>query len=235
MKAQDMMAKGYFEHTSPQGISPWYWFDQSGYDYRYAGENLAIGFIDSGEVNNAWLASPAHKANILNGNYRETGTAVLSGNFQGGQTTVVVQLFGTKTSGLFGKALVNQMPKPSPAAVPPAALAALSGQAMAQKVLGAYDLEGTTRSVLQTPDDGAIPYRVTSFLASGYFVMAQRIMYGSLFFIIIMLGLNFALKADFKHRDLLFKSIGFLVLLAMFLAMDKQMILALIPHLTVIS
>jgi len=44
LKALDMEKNGYFAHTSPTGITPWYWFDQVGYNYRYAGENLAIGF-----------------------------------------------------------------------------------------------------------------------------------------------------------------------------------------------
>jgi len=38
------MAKGYFEHISPQGLSPWFWFRNRATNYRYAGENLAIGF-----------------------------------------------------------------------------------------------------------------------------------------------------------------------------------------------
>ena len=60
-------------------------------------------------------------------------------------------------------------------------------------------------------------------------------MYGSLFFLIILLAVNFALKADFNHRDLIFKAVGFLVLVAMFLAMDQQMLLMMIPHLTLVS
>ena len=30
MKADDMAAKGYFAHTSPEGLTPWYWFKQTG-------------------------------------------------------------------------------------------------------------------------------------------------------------------------------------------------------------
>src|SRR5258708_122532 len=38
-KANDMAAKSYFAHTSPEGIDPWYWFNQAGYKFAYAGEN----------------------------------------------------------------------------------------------------------------------------------------------------------------------------------------------------
>src|SRR3989344_3788824 len=59
LKAQDMVKNGYFSHQSPQGITPWYWFGQAGYQYKYAGENLAVGFINSDEVFNAWFSSPS--------------------------------------------------------------------------------------------------------------------------------------------------------------------------------
>ena len=41
-KADDMAAKSYFAHTSPEGIDPWHWFAQVGYKFTYAGENLAV-------------------------------------------------------------------------------------------------------------------------------------------------------------------------------------------------
>lgn len=95
MKADDMVAKGYFAHRSPDGRSPWYWFEQAGYDFVYAGENLAVNFNESADVNNAWMNSPSHKANILNSHFTEIGIATAEGMYQGKQTTFVVQMFGT--------------------------------------------------------------------------------------------------------------------------------------------
>ena len=91
MKANDMATNGYFAHTSPTGKTPWYWLEQAGYNYQYAGENLAINFSDSKDVTDAWLASPGHKANIVKENYTEVGTGVASGMYQGYQTIFVVQ------------------------------------------------------------------------------------------------------------------------------------------------
>src|SRR6185369_12448804 len=93
-KANDMAAKGYFAHTSPEGITPWYWFQQVGYKYTHAGENLAVNFSDSQDVNNAWMNSPDHRANILNGSYTQNGIASAQGSYQGQRTVFVVQLFG---------------------------------------------------------------------------------------------------------------------------------------------
>lgn len=94
LKANDMAEKGYFAHTSPEGKTPWYWFKQSGYDFAYAGENLAVNFSESEEVNNAWMNSPGHKANIMNDKFTEIGVATAQGLYQGKPTVFVVQLFG---------------------------------------------------------------------------------------------------------------------------------------------
>ncbi len=43
-KGNDMLAKDYWAHVSPDGTEPWFFFSQAGYKYRYAGENLARDF-----------------------------------------------------------------------------------------------------------------------------------------------------------------------------------------------
>ncbi|MCL5435834.1 MAG: CAP domain-containing protein [Patescibacteria group bacterium] len=94
-KARDMMSKGYFAHFSPDGVSPWFWIQQVGYDYSFAGENLAIRFSTAESVNAAWLQSAAHRANILSKNFTEIGVAVLTDEFGSeGTATLVVQMFG---------------------------------------------------------------------------------------------------------------------------------------------
>jgi uncharacterized protein YkwD len=97
-KAQDMSLNNYFAHFSPAGVSPWYWISKSGYNYHYAGENLAMNFIDSDEVVKAWLNSPGHRANLLNANYQDIGIAVLpadASKSSGINQPIVVQLFGS--------------------------------------------------------------------------------------------------------------------------------------------
>ena len=44
------------------------------------------------------MNSPTHRANIVNGRYREIGVAVLEGELEGQETTLVVQMFGTPLS-----------------------------------------------------------------------------------------------------------------------------------------
>lgn len=94
LKAQDMFAKGYWAHNSPDGKTPWDFILNSGYRYTVAGENLAKNFSTSGGVTDAWMASPTHRDNILKGSYRDVGFAVVNGVLNGEETTLVVQMFG---------------------------------------------------------------------------------------------------------------------------------------------
>ncbi len=95
MKANDMVANMYFAHTSPAGITPWYWFSKAKYSFLYAGENLAVDFSESADVNNAWMNSPLHRDNILNDKFTEIGIATAEGVYKGEKTTFVVQMFGS--------------------------------------------------------------------------------------------------------------------------------------------
>ena len=96
LKAEDMAKNEYFAHYSPEGVSPWYWFELAGYTYLHAGENLAVHFTDSSDVVTAWMNSPLHRDNIMNNKYREIGIGTAQGEYEGYPTVYVVQLFGTK-------------------------------------------------------------------------------------------------------------------------------------------
>lgn len=98
LKANDMAKRGYFSHYTPEGNPPWYWLDQVEYDYRSAGENLAVNFTESTDVDKAWMNSPKHRENILNKKYTEVGIATAKGLYKGEEATFVVQFFGKPTS-----------------------------------------------------------------------------------------------------------------------------------------
>ncbi len=93
-KAKDMFAKNYWAHVSPDGTEPWDFIVSAGYDYSYAGENLAKNFNSSKEVVDAWYESPSHRENLLGSNYQDIGFAVVNGILDGYETTLVVQTFG---------------------------------------------------------------------------------------------------------------------------------------------
>ncbi len=94
-KARDMFTDQYWAHTSPSGKEPWDFIKSVNYNYKVAGENLARDFDSTPPMMAAWMNSPTHKANIMNPRYRDIGLAVVDGNLNGVETTLVVQMFGT--------------------------------------------------------------------------------------------------------------------------------------------
>jgi len=100
LKAQDMFANNYWAHNAPNGKTPWEFVTVAGYRYRVAGENLAKNFSVSSGVIDAWMASSTHRENIMRGDYKDIGFAVVNGVLGGEETTLVVQMFGAGDSQL---------------------------------------------------------------------------------------------------------------------------------------
>jgi len=234
LKASDMIEKDYFSHQSPEGISPWYWFNKVGYNYKFAGENLAIGFLDSKEVHQAWMASPSHQKNLLNPNYQETGIAVLKGDFQGSEVVVAVQLFGTPQAPV----VTPQVPIPGKEEISEGEkeIAKETSEPVEEKggeVLSVTEPEGSA----SLPKEGKdIALNLFQFTALSYSNLLQKIIYGSLVFIILSLLIVIIFdvfiyqKFEIQYKDTVFNTIGFIILLIIFLSLDKENIIQLIPH-----
>lgn len=117
-KAADMFANQYWAHTSPSGRDPWSFITGAGYSYLFAGENLARDFGDSGGVVSAWMNSPTHRDNLLNSRYRDVGFAIVNGKYGNHETTLVVQMFGTRPGGV--PTVQAEEKAPAPVATPSA-------------------------------------------------------------------------------------------------------------------
>ncbi|MCX6739004.1 MAG: CAP domain-containing protein [Candidatus Parcubacteria bacterium] len=99
IKVHDMFEKQYFEHVSPAGKDAASLVTGTGYSYLWVGENLALGiFENEKDLVDAWMGSPGHRANILNGHYEEIGVAVDEGQFNGKHVWLAVQEFGKPSS-----------------------------------------------------------------------------------------------------------------------------------------
>lgn len=78
---KEMIAVNYFDHIAPSGLTPVERIRRTGYlpssEVGYViGENLAWGTLSLSTpqaIVNAWIASPEHLANMLEGKYRDTG------------------------------------------------------------------------------------------------------------------------------------------------------------------
>jgi len=247
LKAEDMIKKGYFDHESPDGISPWHWLKEAGYNYKLAGENLAIGFLDSDEVNKAWLASPSHRANLLNPRYRDVGISILKGDFKGNETTIVVQFFGQRKVGVKkSTAKANDAISANNKAVLAKTKKNInSGKIGSNKSVILKDkkkennysrqkeviaLEATEKRGQALGNSKKATSVFFSFLDSKYYKIIQLLTYGFLIFVIIVLSINIFIKSDIQHPDLIFRSIIFIGILILFSLADKITVINLLPH-----
>jgi hypothetical protein len=89
----DMVARGYFSHTTPEGSDPGDRATAAGYG-PFVGENIASsGRGTAISVFLAWRGSPGHNANLL-GDYLASGLGVASGFASGGGGITATQMFG---------------------------------------------------------------------------------------------------------------------------------------------
>lgn len=98
-KLDDMFRQQYFEHESPDGKNPADVISAAGYEFLVVGENLALGnYKDDVALVEAWMNSPGHRANIVDGKFNEIGVAVGKGTYEGKEVWMAVQEFGTPLS-----------------------------------------------------------------------------------------------------------------------------------------
>ena len=108
-----MLQRGFFAHDAPGGPSfaarVRSFYRSAGYTNWRAGENLLYDkkVVTADDAIAAWLASPAHRENLLTPEWREVGIgslrATVAGGIFGGEATWVVTMdFGAR-SGTIGK------------------------------------------------------------------------------------------------------------------------------------
>lgn len=102
-----MAQEGYFAHESADGALFWKriqgFYGSSPWRYWSVGENLLWSSPDvsAGKALKMWLASPEHRANLMNPRWREIGIAAVHvaaapGVFKGLDVTIVTTDFGVR-------------------------------------------------------------------------------------------------------------------------------------------
>lgn len=80
--SQDMLARGYFSHNTPEGLTPFDRMEQAGITYEFAGENLALAPTVEIAMNGL-MNSPGHRANILSPDFRRIGVGSIDAGVRG--------------------------------------------------------------------------------------------------------------------------------------------------------
>jgi len=239
LRAKDMVEKEYFSHQSPEGKSPWDWFSEAGYNYKYAGENLAVGFSDSKEIYYAWIDSPSHKENILNPKYKEMGTAILGG-FGENNAIVVVQLFGSPSTNRAIESMPNNNINKKPTENSPNLREKIEDEVpkdvLPKDVLKESDINTNTnteeKDLLQGEKGGkgGLYYAFLNFIIYDYDIILKNVIYGLLAITTSTLFISMLYGFNAQYKNILFRSIIFIVLLSLTALLDKGLIIKIIPH-----
>jgi len=72
VKACDLRDRNYWAHQAPDGQMSWHLFNEAGYYYIFAGENLARNLPDE-KIIGAFMESPTHRANVLGKQFDDLG------------------------------------------------------------------------------------------------------------------------------------------------------------------
>lgn len=94
-KCQDMVAKDYYQHDTPDGSKFWSFIKVRYPEYVNAGENLAAGGVSAKFNVDGWMNSPSHRKNILETRFTKVGFGICKAvKFQGkDHIQVIVQHF----------------------------------------------------------------------------------------------------------------------------------------------
>ena len=204
LKAQDMATRGYFAHTSPEGKTPWYWLNLVGYSYAKAGENLAVNFSESSDVDRAWMNSPTHYANIVKSDFTEIGIGIASGVYEGRKTVFVAQFFGTPikiTPIAFASVLVAPtLPTPKGVGTP------TSGN------VGAVTPPTPVPPTQVLGEENAVSFTVQKILTSPG--NSVTYVYGGIALLIILaLSLAIFIKSEIQHPAIIARGVGLIAVI----------------------
>ncbi|MEK7140395.1 MAG: CAP domain-containing protein [Patescibacteria group bacterium] len=229
LKAEDMAAKGYFAHTSPEGRTPWYWLEQVGYKYVYAGENLAVNFFESEDVSQAWMNSPTHRANIVKANYQEIGIGVANGTFEGRNTVFVAQFFGTpfamaapvQTPSAPTPGVTQPKPAPSPVITPAPITPPITP--VATEILGEETTDAKVIQTNETSKESGLKLSLEKTLTSprqsvnyAYAIIA--------FFSVLAVFLVVFIRSELRHPYMIARGLGLVAIILVLSFMNLRML-----------
>lgn len=203
LKAEDMAKKSYFSHTSPDGLGPQDWLKKAGYNFQYAGENLAVHFSDSDAVEKAWMQSSGHRANIINPLFTEIGIATATGYYEGVETQFVVVFFGKQLPVAASRNTSANNQKPTAVAAKPATITPIVSPVPAESPISTNVLPAQVQS--QSVKEVPVQEMQDSKLTSSFERLATRpgaaVAYSYTFMGIVLLGVMLLMISSGINKD----------------------------------
>jgi uncharacterized protein YkwD len=92
--ANDMLARTYYNHISPEGISPRQRVQAAGFVADVVAENIAAGQTSAADALGAWMHSTDHRRNLLEPRLTHIGIGMALGSYEHRYKVLWVQSFG---------------------------------------------------------------------------------------------------------------------------------------------
>jgi uncharacterized protein YkwD len=92
--ADDMLARTYYDHVSPEGTTPRQRVRAAGFVTDLVAENIAAGQTSAGDVLGAWMHSTGHRRNLLDPRLTRIGIGMALGSYEHRYKVLWVQDFG---------------------------------------------------------------------------------------------------------------------------------------------
>lgn len=80
--AEDMLARSYYAHESPEGGTPRSRVEAAGFPAGSVAENIAARHLSAGDAVAGWMSSSAHRRNLLDPRFTSLGAGVAVGSFE---------------------------------------------------------------------------------------------------------------------------------------------------------
>lgn len=92
--AQDMLARTYYNHVSPEGTTPRRRVQAAGFAADLVAENIAAGQTSVDDALGAWLHSTGHRKNLMDARITHIGIGMAVGSYDSRYRVLWVQDFG---------------------------------------------------------------------------------------------------------------------------------------------
>ncbi len=165
--ANDMAARNYWSHNTPEGNPPWVWVTNQGYAYQKLGQNLAAGFSDEQATIDGWMASPPHRENLLDTTFTDVGFGFANNpdytSAGGGPMTIVVAFYG-----------VPPAVEPAPVAAAPTAPPSSTPVSQTPAAAPAATTPSTAATPITTETKKSTPAPATTQANTGGITVAYR-------------------------------------------------------------
>jgi hypothetical protein len=209
-KADDMAVRKYFAHSRNKKTLV-DWLKAANYNFEVAGENLAVGFKTPKEVVDAWVKSPTHFSNLVDGEFTEFGVGLSGGVFNGAPAIYIAEHLASPAAeqNNVNDVTVNSYELQNQVAISPSGIGYVLGEKI-RRISAAVPIAMNTAG--STPYNKYLHAKTVLSPITSIFSVSQNIFLASMIFFALALCLKVFIKIR-KQHPIIIAQTGVLVII----------------------